>query len=173
MPLRDHGYQPNAGRRPLASLLSTWITIISQQLNQTLPERFVALPYVHLGGRGQVDACILEDDGEALETESGNVPPQPPLVIPADFADLDVFEIQVVDQESGMRLVAAIEMVSPANKDRPGHRAAFVAKCAAYLQRSIGVSVMDVVTERRVDLRGGLVDVLGVGGGASEPSAFK
>jgi hypothetical protein len=35
--------------------------------------------------------------------------------------------------------VAAIEIVSPANKDRPEHRRKFVAKCAALLQQGVSV----------------------------------
>jgi hypothetical protein len=36
--------------------------------------------------------------------------------------------------------------VSPANKDRDETRRAFIAKCAAYLQRGIGLIVVDIRT---------------------------
>jgi hypothetical protein len=49
-------------------------------------------------------------------------------------------------------LVAAIELVSPANKDRPEHRNAFVGKCAALLQKGIAVSIVDLVTVRQFNL---------------------
>jgi hypothetical protein len=65
-----------------------------------------------------------------------------------------------------MRLVAAIELVSPANKDRPSHRRAFAAKCAAYLQQNVSVVVVDVVTERRENLHAELMQLLGLDGPA-------
>src|SRR5262249_38310287 len=51
--------------------------------------------------------------------------------------------------------------VSPANKDRPSHRAAFVNKCAAYLQQGVGVLIVDVVTNRRANLHRELLARLG------------
>jgi hypothetical protein len=52
------------------------------------------------------------------------------------------------DARHGPRLVAAIEIVSPSNKDRPENRGAFVAKVAALLQRDVSVSFVDIVTIR-------------------------
>jgi hypothetical protein len=49
-------------------------------------------------------------------------------------------------------LAGVIELVSPANKDRPAHRDAFVSKCAAYLQQGVGLIVVDMVTDRRANL---------------------
>jgi hypothetical protein len=48
--------------------------------------------------------------------------------------------------------VAAVELVSPANKDRPETRRAFVAKCAALLQQQVSVAIVDVVTVRDFNL---------------------
>ena len=45
------------------------------------------------------------------------------------------YEVRIYDAERGRHLVAAIEIVSPANKDRPEHRDAFVGKCAALLAK--------------------------------------
>ncbi len=58
-------------------------------------------------------------------------------------------------------LVAAIELVSPGNKDRDEVRQAFVAKCASYLQRGIGLLVVDVVTSRQANLHDALMTFLG------------
>lgn len=54
--------------------------------------------------------------------------------------------------EENARLVAAVELVSPANKDRETHRAAFANKCAGYLAQGISLIVVDVVTSRSADL---------------------
>jgi hypothetical protein len=56
--------------------------------------------------------------------------------------------------------VAAIELVSPANKDRPSHRRMFAVKCASYLQQGISVMVVDVVTERPGNLHAELLRLL-------------
>ena len=63
-------------------------------------------------------------------------------------------------------MVAAIELVSPSNKDRPVSRRAFAAKCAAYLQNDVSVIVLDVVTERRDNLHAELMQLFQIG----EPS---
>src|SRR6516225_1049993 len=59
---------------------------------------------------------------------------------------MDTFEVQVRDAAQ-RRLVAAVELVSPANKGRPAHRRDFAIKCASYLRQHISVIVVDVVTE--------------------------
>jgi hypothetical protein len=66
--------------------------------------------------------------------------------------DLASYEVRVYDTRSGRRLVAVIEIVSPPNKDRPEHRRALVAKCAALLQERVCVVVVDLVTTRTANL---------------------
>ena len=56
------------------------------------------------------------------------------------------------DAERGRQLVAAVEIVSPANKDRPEHRQAFVSKCLALLQARVSVTIIDIVTTRQTNL---------------------
>lgn len=58
------------------------------------------------------------------------------------------YEVRIYDEERGRRLVAAVEIVSPSNKDRPETRRVFVAKCEALLRRGVSVSVIDLVTSR-------------------------
>jgi hypothetical protein len=60
------------------------------------------------------------------------------------------------------RLVAAVEIVSPANKDRPDNRRAFAAKCASMLTANVCVAVVDIVTERKANVYGQLLESLGV-----------
>ena len=54
--------------------------------------------------------------------------------------------------EAGPTLVGAIELASPSNKARPAARRAFAIKCLNYLNASIGLIIVDVVTERRANL---------------------
>ena len=48
--------------------------------------------------------------------------------------------------------MAAVELVSPRNKDRPDAGRAFASKCAAYLQRGIGLAIVDIVSIRQANL---------------------
>jgi hypothetical protein len=69
--------------------------------------------------------------------------------------------VQVFETELGSRLVGAVELVSPSNKDHPLSRRGFAAKCATYLQRGVGVVVVDLVTVRQQNLHNELVRLLG------------
>jgi hypothetical protein len=71
------------------------------------------------------------------------------------------YEVRVFDVERERQLVAAIALVSPANKDRPESREAFVAKCAALLRKGIAVSLVDLVTVRRFNLYAQLLTFVG------------
>jgi hypothetical protein len=71
------------------------------------------------------------------------------------------YEVRVYDNERGRRLVAAVEIVSPANKDRPEHRRAFVAKGVALLEQLVSVTIIDLVTTRNFNLYCELLEVLG------------
>ena len=79
----------------------------------------------------------------------------------AELPDQDEYEVRVYDARHGRRLVAAIEIVSPSNKDRPESRRAFVAKVAALLQRDVSVSIVDIVTIRRFNLYADLLELIG------------
>jgi hypothetical protein len=46
----------------------------------------------------------------------------PPRYVAAPRVDQEHYEVRVYDTQRHRRLVAAIEIVSPANKDRPEHR---------------------------------------------------
>ena len=78
--------------------------------------------------------------------------PQPTLVLDAELEDQYEYEVLIFDQTRNRQLVAAIEIVSPANKDRPESRRVFVAKCAALLQQHVCVSMVDLVTIRKSNL---------------------
>jgi hypothetical protein len=85
----------------------------------------------------------------------------PLIVIEDEVLDLGAYEVQLLQQPGVPKLRAAIELVSPANKDRSGDRQAFAVKCAAYLQRGVSVVIVDIVTERTANLHAELARVLG------------
>jgi hypothetical protein len=91
-------------------------------------------------------------------------PPRPSATTPVLFDEEDLFEVQVIRRFGGARLRAAIELVSPSNKDRPSSRRAFVVKCASYLFQGIAIVVIDVVTERLANLHAELLRLLELNG---------
>src|ERR1700681_1149909 len=154
MTLRDHFHMPLRGRCTWESFHSGWTNEIMRQLNKTLPVGYAARPNVKLGVDVEADVGTLEQSGPGPLEEGGGVatvvwaPPTPTLSVAVDFHHLDVFEVQV-HREGGLEMVAAIELVSPRNKDRPAARRQFAAKCAAYLQAGVAGVVIDVVNGRR------------------------
>lgn len=167
MPLRDHFHIPLRGLCTWESFHSAWANEIMRQLNKTLPARYVARPNVKLGVDVEADLGTLEQSGQAPVEEGGGIatavwaPPTPTLSVAVDFHRLDVFEVQV-HREGGLEMVAAIELVSPRNKDRQTARRHFAAKCAAYLQAGVSVIVVDLVTGRRENLYTALLEQLGL-----------
>lgn len=84
-----------------------------------------------------------------------------PQILDTDFPDQYEYEVRVYEAMDERRLVAAVEIVSPANKDRPEHRRLFVAKCATLLGQGVCVAIVDLVTTRSFNLYGDLLELLG------------
>ena len=141
-------------------------------LSRTLPERYVAEPQIHLGSSIEVDVATFEEEEVdspsvvAWSREGGTAtlawsPSRPTLAVTTDLPNIDEYEVRVYDTKSGRRLVAAIELVSPANKDRREHRRAFAAKCAAMIQNRVCVAIVDLVTTRTSNLYSEVLELLG------------
>lgn len=163
MPLLDHFHPPLFPRRHWESFHVTWAGAIADALNETLlPDGFFAEEHAHAGARVEIDVATFADapapmtGGVATQTYA---PPVPTLSVPAAFPD--EFEVRVYEAEGGARLVAALELLSPSNKDRESHRRAFAAKCAGYLSQGIALIVVDVVTSRMANLHAELMQFLG------------
>jgi hypothetical protein len=160
-------------KRHWESFHCSWTTFIARQLNkQPLPPGFVAEPHVSLGVTVEADVAAFNEEDAELKIEQRSeaagawTVPQPPVVSPVDLGGLDECEVRVYDDEMARTLVAAVDDVSPANKDRASHRRAFVAKCAAYLQQEVSVVIVDVVTSRRRNLFTDLAEFLEVNSAA-------
>jgi hypothetical protein len=175
MPLRDHFHSPLSELRHWESFHAAWATEIMRTLNRrVLPSNCVAEAQVHIGSMMEIDVATFEQGrGGAVAANGGDGggvavetwAPAASLVMPAVFPD-DI-EVRILQTSEGPTLVAAIELVSPGNKDRPEHRRAFAAKCAAYLQQGIGLVVVDVVTGRQANLHNELIGLL------EQPAAFE
>jgi hypothetical protein len=180
MPLRDHFRPPLDQKRSWDELHGAWPTVIVMSLNKRLPPRYVAGPRIHLGTLFEIDVASYEEEEAAPLTSSAGVedggvatavwaPPQPTLAVATDLPDQDEYEVRVYDTRHGRRLVAAVEIVSPSNKDRPENRRLFIAKCAALLREQVSVSIVDVVTTRQFNLYGDLVEWVGHNGPSTTP----
>jgi hypothetical protein len=172
MPLRDHFRPPLDNLRHWEGLHGGWPMMIVANLRRRLPHRYFAEPRVHSGSSAEIDVATFENEGEGgLAVGDGNdnggvatavwAPPRPTLVVATDLPAQDVYEVRVYDEKRHCRLVAAVEIVSPANKDRPEHRRAFVAKCAGLLREQVCVVIVDLVTTRNQNLYGELLDLIG------------
>ena len=161
MPLRDHFRPPVSKRSSWEGFHGGWPMRIVEELAPRLPDGFVAEPRVHLGSYYEIDVCTFEqnEEGEAdfrYERESGvgiatalEAPPLPTLTLDAEFPDQYSYEVLIFDLEHDRRLVAAIEIVSPANKDVPESRQLFVANCFNLLRQDVCLSIVDLVTIRQ------------------------
>jgi hypothetical protein len=163
MPLLDHFHPPLHGPRRWEGFHHAWATYVAAQLNQDiLPPEYYAESEISVGPELEIDVATKE------LTDAGNggtavwSPARPKISAKVDFAHLDSYEIRVYQDLGGAELRAAIELVSPSNKDREGSRRTFAAKCAGYLQHGIGVVIVDVVTARSANLHAELFDVLDV-----------
>lgn len=167
MPFRDHFRPPISTRHSWEGFHAQWPAMLVSRLSAQLPEAYTAEPRVHLGAFYEIDVGTFETGTpEPTAGENGGVAvrpytaPQPTLTVEADLGQQYEYEVQVFDQTRDRQLVAAVEFVSPANKDRPEHRRAFVAKCAALLQKGVCVTMVDPVTNRRANLYAELLELI-------------
>lgn len=194
MPLLDHFHAPLLNERHWEGFHAQWAGCISGWLNRALPKRYFAEQQTHVGSRVEVDVATFDFEprqasrpvtGFGPSDDEGGVatlvaepvlaaeptveaPPAPDAVVDAVFPDS--IEVLVYSTEAGPTLVAAVELVSPGNKDRPDARRAFVAKCATYLLSGVGVMVVDIVTSRPAELHGDLMTFLGHPAAAPVPA---
>lgn len=164
MPLLDHFHPPLSDERNWEGFHGEWAGMIVHRLNEgILPEKYFAEPRIHWGSRVEIDVATL--DRRPVESSGGAAtavwaPTRPTLSLTVDGMDPDVVEVRVLRRRGGPRLVAAIELVSPSNKDRPSSRRAFAAQCAGYLQAGVGLVIVDVVTDRSGNLHEELLSLM-------------
>jgi hypothetical protein len=168
MPLHDHFKSPLQESRPWEGFHSAWAAMIADQLNASvLPKDYVAMPHVHRGTAVEIDVATLQERSPTTTAITGWSATQPTWTVPIEWNLRDLFEVRILQVEGPLRLVAAIELVSPANKDRPAHRQAFAGKCAGYLRQGIALIVVDVVTERTESVHCELLELLELNGTAA------
>lgn len=163
MVLLDHFRSPLSDRRHWHAFHNAWATYLATDLNRQLPEGFFAELNVQFGI--EIDVAAFEEIGgaeQSLTSATAWTAPEPSQTLAFELRD-EVVEIGIMGNEGGPTLNAAIELVSPANKDRPQQRAAFVSKCETYLREGVSLIVVDVVTTRWANLHQELLSKLDLG----------
>jgi hypothetical protein len=169
MPLLDHFHPPLSAERRWESFHSSWATKLADALTERwLPPNYIAEEHVHLGPSVEIDVATFAQEAVATAEEASGVvatlgskvwtPPAADAVFSAVFPD--TFELRILSTDTGPRLVAAIELISPGNKDRPTERRAFATKVASYLYQGISVIIVDIVTNRRANLHNEILRVM-------------
>jgi hypothetical protein len=151
---------------------NSWIT----ELRNALNGGFLPPGYYAQGEQwaGQINADVLtlhaggQTTGASGEPSSGPIPPgggvevmdQAPPRVSRRVAASEAAQIRaarrtlVIRHSSGHRVVALMEIVSPANKDRPRSIQDFVDKAIAALQRGIHLLIVDLFPPGRYDPQG-------------------
>ncbi len=126
--------------------------VIIQRIRNQLPPGFVAAPRVHLGPYFEIDIAAFESDERPSDFGSGPAVgprrqpwhrPRPTWAIETDAPQEDVYEVEIYNTEEKRLLVAVIEMVSPANKDRPEKTARICCQVRRVVAQGVAVSLVD------------------------------
>lgn len=169
MPLLDHFNPPLKRTHPWRSFHGAWAAAMARLLNQgVLPPGYYAVPLVDRDGPVEIDVAALREQVAAVPAGGTAAPrtwapPAPSLAVAVELPAVDGVEVQVFADDGDPRLTAAIELLSPRNKDRQ----AFAVKCVGYLQQGSSVVVVESVTTRRPDVNAAILSLLGVDVGAA------
>jgi hypothetical protein len=168
MPLMDHFNPPLSRTHPWRSFHGAWAAAMARLLNQSvLPPGYYAVPLVDRDGPIEIDVATLREGGTAVPMDVTSAthpwtPPAPGLAVTIELPSSDAVEVYVFADDGDPRLAAAIELLSPRDKDRPQTRQAFAAKCVVYLQQGSSLVLVDTVTTRRADLNAAILSLLEV-----------
>ncbi len=141
---------------------TAWITHLSETLNGgLLPSGYYALPEQHAGSRIADVLTLhspLEESSRVPGGEGGlavaDAPPKTQRRLTASMASRSLRRTLVIRHVSGHHVIALLEVVSPANKDRLAHVEEFVEKAEAALLHDVHLLVVDLFPPGRHDPRG-------------------
>lgn len=130
-----------------------WLPEIRKALNRVLPEGYYALAEQHAGA-SIADVLTLHESSQLTEpiapsTASGAllVAEAPPRVRWKETIEGSAVQRRrtlAIRHVSGHRLVAILEVISPANKDRVNHVEDFAAKVVSALDAGVHVLIVDL-----------------------------
>ncbi len=167
MPLRDHFRLPVENAASFEDVLGAWPAAIAYRLNVLLPARYRCSVKAHRASENWLTIDDGEKDEEFFRPNDGrdSMNSAPESMAPAILLETEELapaesEVRVHDLRRGNRLVAALELVGPTNKDRPRSRKAFASKCHALLQQDVCVAIVDTVSNQSANLYAELADRL-------------
>jgi hypothetical protein len=138
---------------------TAWITHLSETLNGgLLPPSYYALPEQH-GGRLIADVLTLQapmpavpvpaaDEGGVAVAEA---PPRVRRKLSPSPTARGTRRTLAIRHVSGHRIIALVEIISPANKDRAAHVAEFADKAETALWHGIHLLLVDLFPPGRYD----------------------
>ena len=141
---------------------TAWITHLSESLNGgILPSGYYALPEQH-GGRLIADVLTLHipqpGSQQPAEPKGGvalaDAPPRVRRKLSPSPSSRGTRRTLAIRHVSGHKIIALIEIVSPANKDRAAHVAEFADKVETALFSGIHVLLADILTPGNHDPQG-------------------
>ena len=138
MPLRDHFHPPISRTFAWEGFQGAWPGMLVGRVRGLLPPGYTAEPRARMGQYFELDVGAFEREIASPDVSDANAGAAMSQMIaePTVSADIDIgdqheYEVLIYDTQREKTLVAAVEFVSPGNKDRAEHRQAFVAKCSA------------------------------------------
>ncbi len=153
MPLRDHFHPPLSRSHPWRAFHGAWAAAMARGLNAgVLPAGYYAVPFLDRDGPVEIDVAAIRETALANGETALWAPPEPEWAVAVEWPPEDEIRVEILTDDGDPQIAAAIEIVSPSNKDRSQSREAFAAKCADYLRRGCGLVVVDAVSTRRADL---------------------
>lgn len=168
MPVMDHCRTAARAEAPWGEFHAMWISNLLRSLNRKwLPPEFTARPEKSLGAEIRIDVGVVREPAAAYGSEAegagciGDYLPGPPdATVPGAISP----HARLLIRNGSGRLVGAIELVSPANKDRSAARDGFAARIQTYLQSQVALVVVDVVTIPRHNLHNRWVELFAAEG---------
>ena len=159
--LLDHFHSPLKDVRPWTGFHGMWAGKLAAEVSRRLPDGWFAAPTVHWDIEVDVTTFAHAESWQVSSPTGRPVAvPEPTKTIGFAFTT-DVVEVQVYRDLGESTLVGAVELISPANKDRPENREAFLAKRDALSRDAVGLVIIDVVTSRRANLHAELMERFG------------
>lgn len=177
MPLLDHFNPPISKFVSWRTFHGTWAVEMARLLNErVLPPGYRAMPFVNRENPFEIDVATIEESPAENGAEGVSWQPEsPPVAVAINPEIIETARVDVMTDDGDPRLAAAIELVSPRNKDRASARETFAAKCAECLRSGSGLVVVDAVTNRRGDVHAAILEAIGASEaelGVTGPSAI-
>ncbi|MBX9579581.1 MAG: DUF4058 family protein [Gemmataceae bacterium] len=139
MPLHDW-----TEREGFEGLHTFWMTELIRAIRPELPPGYRAV--IGTTPVGLVELESVKPD-VSVRNGTGHPPRRPPATVPAPDVEVAVAVLEedpTVQVVKSGRLVAAIELISPRNKDRPAARQKYAGRYAGYLHGGVHLLLVDV-----------------------------